>query len=136
RPVAYLSAKGGLMDLDTLKEGRLLFLKDKKTAVSSGIVPVLRDLVYVKSFADCLQVDSLHSYLPLSYYVITTTEIPHEKRAGVLQTDSGLFQVYRMEHPGGGRWIGVPEKWKNRSLIAAEDMRISGSQPVQGTALL
>ncbi len=136
RPVACLSAKGGLIDLDTLKEGRLLFLKDKKTAVSSGIDPVLRNLVYVKSFADRLQVDSLHSYLPISYYVITATEMPHEKRAGVLQTDSGLFHVYRMEHPGGGRWIGVPEKWKRHSLIAAEDMRISGIPPVQGMPLL
>lgn len=134
---ALLEVKGGMIDIDTLKQGRSLFLKDKKTIIKDLLPDYLRQLCFAKPLPNTQVIDSVRCYKTCEFYLATNGTINDSKwqPKEVLITENGSLQLYRYAYSTPGQWMALPRTGNASSILIGEDIRISEPPAPLGTPI-
>jgi len=134
---ALLEVKGGMIDIDTLTQGKSLFLKDKKTKVTDLFPDYLKQLCFAKPLPNTQVADSVRCYKTCAFYMATTGAINDSKwqRQDVLATDTMSMQLYRYAYNTPGQWMALPRTGNASSILIGEDIRINEPPAPFGTPI-
>ncbi len=134
---ALLEIKGGMVDIDTLKPGKVLFLKDKKMIVNDMLPDVLKGYCYTKPLLNTQVADSVRCYKSCELYLATTDSISDSKWLwqSDLVIDGGSMKVFRYNYKNPGNWIALPRTGNASSVLIGEDIRIYDPPAPYGTPL-
>lgn len=134
---ALLEVKGGMIDIDTLKQGKSLFLKDKKTIVTDKIPDYLRQLTFAKPLPNTQVADSVRCYKACEFYLATTGTINDSKWQyhDVLVTETMSMHIYRYSYNTPGQWMVIPRTGSASSILIGEDIRINEPPAIFGTPI-
>jgi hypothetical protein len=133
-----LEVKGKLIDIDTVKPGNKMFLKDLKTLIPSSVPEYLLNQCFAKSLRENQVIDSVRCYKPCVYYLATTlSKIEDEGwiKIGDLVTDTDTFHMYKYSFITPGKWVAVPDLRNAPSIFIGENIRVVDFDPVLGTPL-
>lgn len=134
---ALLEIKGGMVDIDTLKPGKALFLKDKKMIIGDMLPDYLKGYCYAKPLLNTQIADSARSYKSCEFYLATTGTIADSRWQwqSDFVTEGGTMKVYRYNYKNPGKWIALPRTGNASSVLIAEDIRIYDPPAPFGTPL-
>ncbi|NDP20404.1 MAG: exo-alpha-sialidase [Paludibacter sp.] len=134
---ALLEVMGGMIDIDTLKQGKNLFLKDKKTIVTDLLPDYLQQFCFAKPLPNMPVADSVRCYKACEFYMATTGTINDSKwqKQDFLATETGSMQLYRYAYNTPGKWIELPQIGNASSILIGEDIRIYQPPALLGTPI-
>lgn len=134
---ALLEIKGGMVDIDTLKPGKTLFLKDKKMIIGDMLPDVLKGYCYTKPLLNTQVADSVRCYKSCELYLATTDSISDSRWLwqSDLIIDGGSMKVFRYNYKNPGNWIALPRTGNASSVLIGEDIRIYDPPAPYGTPL-
>jgi len=135
---ALLEVKGKLTDIDTIKPGNKMFLKDLKTLIPANVPGYLINHCFAKSLRENQVIDSVRCYKPCVYYLATTLSVIPDKawvKKDAFTIGTETFYVYQFSYKTPYKWLPIPDLQKAPSIFIGESMRVTGFAPVPGTPL-